>query len=448
MRIPRFPAPRAPARGRRPPLAASFDVDARIGIIGAGAAGLTVARALVQRGFRHVTVLERDDRVGGKCSTFMHEGRSYELGAIMLTPLYSNVSALIKTFGIKASASASNAFIDVDRRRATLSRPAPRDEPWRRLAASCLRLGIESIRYRALREPGLVGMPPETFVPFGEWAREARITEAARLIIEPLFTAWGYGYLADAPAAYILKYLTVFSPPFSELLDSGYQGLWEAVARGLDVRRSVTVQRVRRAEQVVVETDSGSLTFDALVLTSPLDEALSFLDATADEAELGAKIAYTDYRVVAASAAGLPDHRYVMLTKYLDPATRGEVMCWHKRWKATDVYTFYAYGREGASIDETIARVAEAVRRLGGTLTSVHRAQRWRYFPHVSCQDMARGFYERLDEMQGARHTYYAGELLAMGTVETVIGQARDLVDRHFVPRPSSRADAPRAAAQ
>ncbi len=169
------------------------------------------------------------------------------------------------------------------------------------------------------------------------------------------------------------------------------------------------IRSVKRAEQVVVETDRGDFTFDALVLTSPLDEALSFLDATAEEAALAAKIKYNDYRVVIASASGLPEHRYVLLPKHVDPSTRGEVLFWHKRWHDRDVYTFYAYGREGSSLDETTARVGETVRRLGGTLKGVHYAKKWRYFPHVSTEDLADGFFERMEGMQGARHTYYAG---------------------------------------
>ena len=41
----------------------------RIGIIGAGAAGLSAAYYLKQSGYNNVTILERDSRVGGKCHT-------------------------------------------------------------------------------------------------------------------------------------------------------------------------------------------------------------------------------------------------------------------------------------------------------------------------------------------------------------------------------------------
>ena len=447
----------ASTNGRRRGRAASFDPDARIGIIGAGAAGLTVARALKKKGFRRVTVLERESRVGGKCNTVVHEGRSYELGATVLSPRCPNAHALARELGIKAVANADRSFpgvnwrrsaflpplsLDVDSGRATLWSPVLRAESLQSVAAGSLRLGIETFRARDTRNPGHSGIPGEMCLPFTDWLRQAGISGGARLVVDPLVTPLGYGYLTETPAAYVLKYLSIaVAPPFRELLDGGYQGLWEAAARELDVRLDVKVRSVKRAEQVVVETDRGDWTFDALVLTSPLDEALSFLDATADEAEVAAKVRYVDYRVVIASASGLPDNRYVMLPKHFDAPTRGEVLFWQRRWLESDAYTFYAYGREGSPLDETTARVRETVRRAGGTLTNVHFAKKWRYFPHVSPEDLAHGFFERMEGMQGARHTYYAGELLSMATVETVMSQAHDLVNRHFaVSRESSRA--------
>jgi predicted NAD/FAD-binding protein len=215
-------------------------------------------------------------------------------------------------------------------------------------------------------------------------------------------------------------------------VQGGFQNVWEAVARELDVRRNVTIQRIRRAEQVTVETAKESFTFDTLIVTSPFDEAVSLLDATPEEAELAKRVIYNDYRVVVASVAGLPEHRFSMFPKHFEQSTRGELVFGLKPWKSKDVYIFYAYGREGMTMDDSISRIAETVRRLGGSITHVYRTVKWRYFPHVSCEALADGFFERLDAMQGVRNTYYAGELLAMGTVETAVRQARGLVERHF----------------
>jgi predicted NAD/FAD-binding protein len=444
----RFASPSTPAHGQQARVVSprSFDPDTKIGVIGAGASGLTVARTLMQKGFRHVTVLEREDRVGGKCCAFMYEGSLYELGACITSPHYSSFHALVKELGLKAppdpgaagadwrySPYAPALVFDVDAARSSFVFPVLREAPLHRVTASCLRLGVEMVRLHASYEPGFLNMPADSFVPFDAWARERNLTEAARLFIEPVVTPLGFGYLDEIPAAYVLRYLpivgipTIFSP-----VQGGFQNVWETVARGLDVRRNVTIQRIRRAEQVTVETVKESFTFDALVVTSPFDETVSLLDATPEEAALAKSVVYNDYRVVVASVAGLPEHRFSMFPKHFESSTRGELVFGLKPWKSKDVYIFYAYGRDGMTMDESVSRIAETVRRLGGTITHVYHTVKWLYFPHVSCEALANGFYERLDAMQGARNTYYAGELLAMGTVETAVRQARWLVERHF----------------
>jgi len=356
--------------GGRHRAVARIEREARVAVIGAGAAGLSVAYELANRGVRRVTVLERDARVGGKCCTWMHEGRSYELGAVVLTPAYVHVRRLVKELGLATTPGGSAAFVDVDSGRTSLGGPVARDTPWAALAASCARLGLEMVRRRRAIGAGMCGFSPDTFLPFGEWARARGVLEAARLVLEPLFTPLGYGAMVEVPALYVLKLATMVSAPFYELCD-GYQALWEEVARalerrGVEVRRGVQVRAVRRDGPVTVATAEGDETFDAVVVTSPLDEAVRFLDATAEEVELASKIAYGDYRVVVASATGLPAQRYVYLPKHFEPAARGEVMLWHHRWKDSDVRVFYAYGDGGEPLDDTTARVRRTVRRLGG----------------------------------------------------------------------------------
>jgi protoporphyrinogen oxidase len=62
---------------------------------------LAAARALGRAGFHHVTVLEKSDRVGGKCHTVQHRGRSYELGAGAVTSAYHSVNRLCREVGLQ-----------------------------------------------------------------------------------------------------------------------------------------------------------------------------------------------------------------------------------------------------------------------------------------------------------------------------------------------------------
>ena len=414
---------------------------APIGIIGAGASGLAAAHALRRAGYRSVTVLERADHVGGKCHTFPFEGRSYELGAGAFTSAYTNVRSLMDEVGVRAVAGVGGVFNDLEAGRTSILPPPLRDHaPWR-LGVETVRLGALLWRAAELRRPGFAGLPSELAEPFSAWARHRRL-EGVAALIEPWFTGFGYGYLDEVPAAFVLKYATLFRFPVAELLDVGYQGLWERVAARLDVRLGVHIRAIVRSEQEVsVTIDRGDrgeveqLRFAALIVTCPPDDALRILDASEEERALLSRPAYNDYRVIAAVVDGAPRARYGFIQRHLSRDHAGEVIFWYRRWSDRDLVLYYSLAPPGMSMDETEARTRATVGRMGGRVTRIHTRHAWRYFPHVDTATIRSGYYERFDALQGQRRTYYAGEILAFSTVETVVAYARALVAKHFPTR-------------
>jgi monoamine oxidase len=71
----------------------------RIGIIGAGAAGLTAAHYLKKLGYENITVLEKEGRIGGKCCSLTYGGKSFDLGANYITSSYRQVKKLAREYG-------------------------------------------------------------------------------------------------------------------------------------------------------------------------------------------------------------------------------------------------------------------------------------------------------------------------------------------------------------
>ena len=77
-----------------------MDKNTRICIVGGGPAGLSAGMYLEQKGYENYTILERLDRVGGKCWSPHYNGRRYEMGAIMGVPSYYAVEDVEKFCGI------------------------------------------------------------------------------------------------------------------------------------------------------------------------------------------------------------------------------------------------------------------------------------------------------------------------------------------------------------
>ncbi|MBR6376417.1 MAG: NAD(P)-binding protein, partial [Oscillospiraceae bacterium] len=77
-----------------------MEKSTRICIIGGGPAGLSAGMYLEKKGYTNYTILERLDRVGGKCWSPHYNGRRYEMGAIMGVPSYYAVHDVEEFCGI------------------------------------------------------------------------------------------------------------------------------------------------------------------------------------------------------------------------------------------------------------------------------------------------------------------------------------------------------------
>jgi len=439
-----LPLFRAFLRSRFPDLIEEMDPRShRIGIIGGGASGLATAYALRRQGFERVTVLERGSDVGGKCCTIWHEGRSYELGAAIMTPAYRHTWALAEQYGIRPKLCLGAAFVDAENGRVHANPYVP---PGLGLLAA-MKLPVQIARVflsdvaRQKREfPRLDTSDPALAEPFEAWC--VRHGMGALLeTVRPWATAFGYGYMDEVPAAYMLNYLCLAGPTY-ELLDEGYRGLWRRVASDLEVVCNARVTRVERGATVRVTAEAKTFEFDDVVLACPLESALEFLDATEEEQRLFRQVRYVDYQVVAAEVTDMPVWRYAFVPKHFGREAAGKPMFFYRRYPDRDLVTFYSF-RGAGGLTGAQEEAEKFARRLGGHVRAVVTTKNWRYFPHVSSESMRAGFYGKLESLQGARHTYYASEVLSFSCVEPVVAYATDLVSRLFADR-SVRAPRPR----
>ncbi len=190
-----------------------------------------------------------------------------------------------------------------------------------------------------------------------------------------------------------------------------------------------------------VETDRGDLEFDALIVASPLDQALDFLDASPAEQRLFSAIRTYDYRVLLCRLSGLPEGSGVIPANFLQRRF-GHALLWAHRGGDDPLCTVYVLS-DGTMSEEGIERTCAAdFQQLGAELEEVVLTRTWRYFPHVTPETMAAGYYDELEGLQGTRHTYYAGEIMSFATVEQCARYSRDLVGRCFPAAPAGK-DAP-----
>jgi protoporphyrinogen oxidase len=407
----------------------------RIGIVGAGPAGLTAAETLLDLGYSDVTILEKQDHPGGKCRTIKHAGRNYELGAGVVSRNNVTVLNIAKKYGVKISRlnTPSAILLDSETRKPLKTQTATEKMALFNQLVFKYRKLVN--RYSRVSEPGLTKMHRELCVPFSKFASKHGIETVSKELAK-YFTGFGYGYFDEIPTAYVLKYYSwetsnAFLRKAIYKFPDGIQGLWDTVSKNHHVIYNAAIKNVRRDKVVTVTTNTDELKFDALIITSPLDEALRYLDASAKETSLFSRILYYDYRDYSCTVTGFPKKTGFIPGNFTRQRS-GHPVFWYKRYLDDDYYTFYVICDWKISDDEVKKNIERTVRPLGGKVTRFEEAFHWKYFPHVSSEDMRDGYFDKLENLQGKNHTYYAGELPNFSTVDQSASYAKMLMERFF----------------
>ena len=93
---------------------------------------------------------------------------------------------------------------------------------------------------------------------------------------------------------------------------------------------------------------------------------------------------------------------------------------------------FYSYSTTHMSIEAVQERLRENLRNMKRPEPVIRETCKWDYFPHVDCDDLKDGFYEKLEAIQGDHRTYYTGGLLNFELVENAAAYSDFIVGKFF----------------
>lgn len=418
---------------------ANVKCEEKIGIIGAGISGVTTAYQLAKKGYTNITILEKDDRVGGKCHSIEYKGKTYEMGTLIGLPSYKNTMELMAEFDLTDKGPLlERGFFDIQGRKTS---QIPMDqmhvfiEEFKRLPDI---LG----RYETLKEPGFLHLPKELCQPFSSWCEENELSVINQVYMH-YFSTFGFGSIHDVPAAYVLKFLSYDNlMSFIEIthMITWPKGVSELIKRMAnqveDLRLTCEVIHMAQDEngKVRVETSQDILYFDKVIYTASLEHISHMVHLSPADKTLFESIIYERFRVYAYRVEGIPElSGYIPSNMYAD--RKGHMMAWYYRWAdlgATDLVTIYVAENEAMTDQQMRETVEEKLRELGGENIRLYMMKSWKQFPHVDSAALREGFYEQLDQMQGRNNIYYAGEIMNFPTLENCIVYAKHLVERFF----------------
>ncbi|KAL5055826.1 hypothetical protein RYX36_036508 [Vicia faba] len=385
--------------------------NTRIGIIGAGPSGLSAAYALARLGYKNVTVLEKHHTVGGMCESVEIEGKTYDLGGQVLAASSAPVIFhLAKETGSALEEMDSHKLAVVDPSSGEYQDIKVADDyvsvmsltlEIQEKVKNCGRIGVHAVSNIAsdltpeyLECHGLKSVPKS--VAYG-------------------YTVSGYGFVQDMPYAYLHEFTRTSMAGKIRRFRGGYTSLWKKIAESLPLRLLCNTEVLsikRNSDRVVVRIKNlnvvESLEFDKIIISGSFP---------------------FNYGRIYRSPSTFIGIKYME-----DPSTIGNPVAMQKFYDDSNIFLFWSYGNsvdiKGPAVKELAMKTVESI---GGEVESFILQRRFKYFPHVSSQDMKDGFYEKLEsELQGSNHTYYVGGLMAFELTERNSSYAMALICKNF----------------
>jgi hypothetical protein len=439
-----------------------FNKQTRIGIIGAGAAGLTAAHFLKKGGYENITVLEKEGRVGGKCCSLTYGGKSFDLGANYITSSYRQVKKLAREYDAAMYTEGPLHAFDVTTNQfLPLLKAVTKNSSfftvlcqsikyvWKRwLLQKTISVGFKNIsRY------------PKLTQPFKQWL-QANGLQALEPVFSIPITLMGYGDLDDIPAVYALTYMRIgtfinlllaaINPKilgYPKRFIQGYQRLFEKMSWEQEVLTNVEIRSIRRKGPVEIDTivheqflnktvsTPKTFVFDHVIVATPFPVFIELLaDATHEEKGLAALVQINPFVVTTYTVKDAA--KLFACTFSLPQPALGEPNVVTRQFANNDLVSFYTRYTQQQPISkeqvlENNKRFAEKM-SLQPLPVDYFTYSDWAYFPHVDTPAMQAGFYDRLEALQGQQAIFYTGGLFAFELVEPITCYSRSLIKQYF----------------
>lgn len=442
---------------------ANNDAAARIAIIGAGPAGLSVAHFLRKKGYSRFTVFEQNAQVGGKCISLTVDGKSFDLGANYVTGSYTIVQELALKLGADLYTEGNVKSYDLRTKkfrsvfRAVISESSFFSVAWQSLKYIWKRWRLNSII--SSDHPGYrnIATHPELCQPFEGWLEQNGLKDLTPLFEAPV-TLMGYGRLTKTPAAYVLTYIPVTT--FLDLIGAsinthilgypkrfteGFQRFFERLSWTFDtdsIKLNTSVTGITRGEHIrvtFISTTGGSAEtqeFDYLFVCVPLHlGALTpiLTDMSTAEKKLFGYVFYDPFVI---TTYKMPHCEVFTAGVFMLPEPKmGKPFVVNRQFPDCDYITLYTRSCVGEPVDKDAILKAnkDFIKEcLDLDLCDPFTYNEFVYFPHVTTEAMASGFYDHLEDLQGQNNTFFAGGLMNFELVETIMNYSKHLIDRNF----------------
>lgn len=436
--------------------------DTRICIVGAGLSGLTAAYQLQKQGYQHVTLFEKEHRVGGKCYTNVQDWHPYDLGGHEMLAGYSDLIQFAGELGVPTRTSVAPLVYNPQEGKYLNFKKAATESGkyslFQVMIASIRYLYIVGIQFRKFSNPasGFKNMPKELEDELITWLKSRKLMPLADTF-SFVIKAQGYGGDNDTKAAYLVKFMGAknwfslllsgmgLSKKWPKVFVHGAQNFCESMAASIqDVRLNTRISKIERIAnqsiggvRVFIKGESEPIEYDKLIISTPFAiNGLSFLDLESEEKEYFARLHTQPVMISMCQIQGLPTG--VVATLPLNNLEKGEYTGYIKDFADAP----YAFFLSLLKPDMTKEYILDEIEKVLKTVAPYYGVQpkliksieqkKWDYFPSVRKEYSIQETYNGLESMQGKYLTYYASSALSFECMGNCVAYSKRLIHNNF----------------
>ena len=416
-----------PAKGTPWPRIMGPRADDKVCIVGAGPAGLHMAVELRDRKYSNITILEKSNRVGGKCYDVDYRGLPHPQGAVYLGEEYfDNLVPLARRYGAANLVKLGPSF--------AILRGGRKLSQFEYLGygpMSYIIIFFDAIKYVKLHRE-LFGRYNGELMPrpspavlyrirgtFEEFLRRENLL-SLRQIFKLTFTVQGYGYHDEIAALYglmwntprLLAIIVAYDHPQYALFafKDGHQHVWNSVQarESFNIKYNTIIDQVRRfSSHVEIQSNHGVEECDWMIWTPEIHDLVESLEKpSVDEERLltgqslysfasniinvrnhrgGPFTTYDDNIEQKKQNSVAIDGEWMGLLRKVDQTEAGIERYIQESSSVTRTLISYQFSRAGCTSDECNRIVSRHYNNLTGFQPHIVHTTLWpRYFPHWS----------------------------------------------------------------
>lgn len=397
---------------------------ARYLILGAGPAGLTLAKMLADQGIKEVIVLEASTKVGGKCLSSEIGDHIVEFGTCYAIWSHKYILKQMKKLGIKRNFLRAQRIDDRELMDYIRDGSGP-NFLWQ--VFKYLRLRKRLITRSETNDPEINKILAQ---PTSAWLRANNLGKIENMM-HRVVTSIGYGYLNRLPLIHAFRWvdfnmMVTGLLKFTVMPDGGWQNFWDTFSKGLNIRTGHAATAIHRsADGVRVETTDGAIfEADHLINTLPMDVFCGLTEPSVSESQVADAIDWGGYTTSLLSVAEWEHDAPVnsWSATCATDANDGQILFSRYECRDENERDLFTVGQLSSAyaLEELTELALFSSRERGAVDPRMVQQIVWSYMPTYKADAVRDGLLAAMSAMQGENRTFHSGASFSHEAVSTI----------------------------